>query len=75
MIHIQQVHKAFKGKPAVQNLSLQVEQGKIVGLLGANGAGKSTTINILLGFLKPDSGTVSVLQKMSAGQPRRSENK
>jgi ABC-2 type transport system ATP-binding protein len=63
MIHIQQVQKAFKGKPAVQNLSLQVEQGEIVGLLGANGAGKSTTINILLGFLKPDSGTVSVLQK------------
>lgn len=63
MIHIQQVNKSFKGKPAVQNLTLKVQQGEILGLLGANGAGKSTTINMLLGFLKPDSGTVSVLQK------------
>ncbi len=63
MINIQQAHKAFKGKPAVQNLTLQVEQGEILGLLGANGAGKSTTINMLLGFLKPDSGTISVLEK------------
>jgi len=62
MIQLQQINKSFKGKPAVQNLTLQVQQGEIMGLLGANGAGKSTTINILLGFLKPDSGTVSILQ-------------
>lgn len=63
MIHLQQVNKSFKGKPAIHNLTLQVEQGEILGLLGANGAGKSTTINMLLGFLKPDSGTINVLQK------------
>ncbi len=62
MIQLQQINKSFKGKPAIQNLTLQVQQGEIVGLLGANGAGKSTTINILLGFLKPDSGTVSILE-------------
>lgn len=60
MIHIHQVNKAFKGSPAVQNLNLQVKKGEIMGLLGANGAGKSTTINMLLGFLSPDSGTVKI---------------
>ena len=61
MIHIQNVTKSFKGKPALRQLSLQVREGEILGLLGANGAGKSTTINLLLGFLKPDSGTVRVM--------------
>lgn len=60
MIHIQNALKTFKGNPAVQNLSLRVNKGEILGLLGANGAGKSTTINLLLGFLKPDAGTVSI---------------
>ena len=60
MIEIQDVSKSFKGNIAVQNLTLNVRQGEIMGLLGANGAGKSTTINMLLGFLKPDSGTITI---------------
>jgi ABC-2 type transport system ATP-binding protein len=60
MIHIQDVSKSFKGNLAIKNLNLKVEKGEILGLLGANGAGKSTTINMLLGFLNPDSGTVSI---------------
>jgi len=63
MIQLQNVHKSFKGQPAVQNLNLQVQEGEILGLLGANGAGKSTTINMLLGFLAPDSGTVKIDEK------------
>ncbi len=63
MIHIHQVSKSFKGSPAVQNLTLSVKEGEILGLLGANGAGKSTTINMLLGFLAPDSGTVKIQEK------------
>lgn len=62
MIHIQNAKKTFKGIPAIQNLSLEVNKGEILGLLGANGAGKSTTINLLLGFLTPDSGTVHIDQ-------------
>lgn len=63
MIDIQNVNKSFKGSSAIQNLTLQVQQGEILGLLGANGAGKSTTINMLLGFLAPDSGTVRIDNK------------
>ncbi len=63
MIHIRNANKAFKGTPAVQNLTLQVQTGEILGLLGANGAGKSTTIHLLLGFLSPDSGQVLINQK------------
>lgn len=60
MIKIQNVNKSFKGQQAVKDLNLEVAQGEILGLLGANGAGKSTTINILLGFLKPESGEVAI---------------
>lgn len=60
MIQIQNIQKSFKGQKALNNLSIEVRSGEIYGLLGANGAGKSTTLNILLGFLKPDEGNTSV---------------
>ena len=56
MISIQNVSKSFKGKNAIKQLSIEIAEGEIMGLLGANGAGKSTTINMILGFIKPDSG-------------------
>ena len=60
MIEIKHISKSFKGNPAVQKLNLTINKGEILGLLGANGAGKSTTINMLLGFINPDSGTISI---------------
>ena len=60
IIRIQNITKFFNDNMAVNDLSLAINEGEIYGLLGHNGAGKSTTINILLGFLKPDSGTVSI---------------
>ncbi|AIM39043.1 ABC transporter ATP-binding protein [Sphingobacterium sp. ML3W] len=60
MITIENTKKSFKGKMAVQGLSLSVKEGQIYGLLGPNGAGKSTTLNMLLGFLQPDSGTTHI---------------
>ncbi|MFN9500473.1 MAG: ATP-binding cassette domain-containing protein [Chryseotalea sp.] len=60
MIEISQVSKSFKGQKVVNNLTLTVNEGEIVGLLGANGAGKSTTLNMVLGFLTPDAGNISI---------------
>lgn len=60
MISLQNVSKSFNGHRAVDDLSFTVQPGEIMGLLGANGAGKSTTINMLLGFLPPDAGSVKI---------------
>jgi ABC-2 type transport system ATP-binding protein len=60
MIHIQNIQKSFSGQNALDNLKLEIQAGEIYGLLGANGAGKSTTLNLLLGFLKPDTGTITL---------------
>ena len=60
LISIQNIIKSFKNLKAVDNLSLEIKEGEIYGLLGSNGAGKSTTLNILLGFLTPDSGTALI---------------
>lgn len=60
-IKVDHISKHYSGLPAVNNLSLSVGYGKVFGLLGANGAGKSTSIECILGTKTPDSGTVSVI--------------
>lgn len=62
-IETQGLTKQYNGVLAVDGLDLRVEQGEIYGFLGANGAGKSTTIGILLDYLRPTSGTVRVLDR------------
>ena len=52
--------KSFGGKPALDHFSFKVGRGEIFGLLGHNGAGKSTTLGIILGMVMPDSGDVSI---------------
>ncbi|MGB3456997.1 MAG: ATP-binding cassette domain-containing protein [Litorimonas sp.] len=52
------VSKSFGGKPAVKDVSLDVNRGEIVGFLGPNGAGKTTSLRMALGYVKPDSGQV-----------------
>ena len=61
MIKLNDISKSFKNKKALDKLSLEVSSGQIYGLLGANGAGKSTTLNLLLGFLRADSGSIEII--------------
>lgn len=60
MIQLKNLTKSFKGRPALHGLSLSVAKGEIFGLLGHNGAGKSTTLGILLGQVLPGSGEAFV---------------
>ena len=61
VIKARQLSKSYNGLSAVQELNLSVEHGTVFGLLGANGAGKSTAIECILGTKKSDSGNVSIL--------------
>lgn len=60
-IKVDKLCKAYDGISVIENLDISVSSGEVFGLLGANGAGKSTTIECILGTKKPDSGTVSIL--------------
>lgn len=60
-IETRELSKTFDRRTAVDQLSLQVQRGDVFGFLGQNGAGKSTTIRMLLGLAKPSSGSVSLL--------------
>ena len=61
IIQVRGLTKAYGQLPAVDHVSLSVKAGTVFGLLGANGAGKSTTIECILGTKKADSGEISIL--------------
>ncbi|MDD3851793.1 MAG: ABC transporter ATP-binding protein [Firmicutes bacterium] len=59
MLKIDNLVVSYGGIEALKGISLEVEEGKIVTLIGANGAGKSTTLRSIIGLVKPKSGTIS----------------
>ncbi len=59
-IKIDNLSKSFGAVKAVNNLSIRVKEGELFAFLGVNGAGKSTTINVLSGMLKKDSGSIEI---------------
>ena len=60
VIEVKDLTKSYKNLVAVDNLSFEVKEGEILGLLGPNGSGKSTTINAILSLLKCDKGIVKI---------------
>ena len=60
MIKVKDLTKRYGTTPAIKDVSFKIEKGHVYGLLGANGAGKSTTMNIITGALAPSSGNVTV---------------
>jgi branched-chain amino acid transport system ATP-binding protein len=58
-LQVRDVTVAFGGITALEDVSLEVQRGEILGVIGPNGAGKTTLFNVICGFVKPDSGTLS----------------
>lgn len=58
MINIKNVSKAFEGITAIKDISMDIKEGEIFGLVGTNGSGKSTLLRMIAGVLKPDNGEV-----------------
>ncbi len=60
MIEVSNLTRYYGDFPAIENISFSVKKGEIIGLLGLNGAGKSTTLKVLAGVLAPSSGSVQI---------------
>jgi len=58
MLEVRDIHRSFGGVKAVDGVSLDVDAGRIVGLIGTNGAGKTTLFNVISGYLGADAGSV-----------------
>ena len=70
-IEVSSLQKGYKGVPVLDDVSFTVERGSVFALLGANGSGKTTTINILTTLIKADGGTARVAGFDVATQPAR----
>src|SRR5438874_4094544 len=69
MLSVEGLTKSFDGFLAVKNVSFEVAEGEILGLIGPNGSGKSTTFNLIAGAFRPSAGSVRFLGKEVAGLP------
>lgn len=63
MVKVDHVHFSYKADKVITDLSMEVKKGQLVSILGENGSGKSTLLKLILGQLKPLSGTVTLLGK------------
>lgn len=59
MLELKHIQKSFDRTPVLKDISLQVEDGEIVSILGPSGCGKTTLLNLILGIVSPDGGTIS----------------
>jgi len=69
MLSVSGLTKRFGALRAVNNVSFEVNEGEILGLIGPNGSGKSTTFNLIAGTLRPSSGSIRLEGKEIAGLP------
>ena len=68
MLHIDSLRVSYGGIEALKGISLDVEEGEIVTLIGANGAGKSTTLRAISGLVRPSAGTITYEGSVISGQ-------
>ncbi len=69
LLHVSGLQRRFGGLRAVDGLSLDIHPGEIVGLLGPNGSGKTTAINLISGVIAPDHGSIRLEGVELAGKP------
>lgn len=67
VLTIENLSKSFENKPLFRNLNLSIQRGEVVGLLGANGTGKTTLLKIINRHLRPDNGKIHYGAKVSIG--------
>ncbi len=71
ILNISDVHVSFGGARILRGVTLEVQQGNIVSLIGANGAGKTTLLRTIAGLEKPDSGTITAFdQNITGARPK-----
>ena len=70
VLKIEGLYKSFGGLMAICDVGFHVEEGEIIGLIGPNGSGKTTALNLITGFLKPDAGTITFRGENITGLPR-----
>ena len=68
-LSVEGLKKTYRRKEAVKNVSFSMQTGEIVGLLGPNGAGKTTIFFMIVGFLRPTSGSIYFNDKDISNQP------
>lgn len=77
LLKIKNLHKSFQGVKAVNNISITLEKGKVLAILGESGSGKTTLLHLIAAFYEPDSGTLTLdneritppSEKLIAGHP------
>jgi branched-chain amino acid transport system ATP-binding protein len=67
VLNVENIAVSFGGLVAISDLSFEVHKGEIVSLIGPNGAGKTTAFNVITGFLKPNAGSITYLEKPLTG--------
>jgi branched-chain amino acid transport system ATP-binding protein len=70
LLTVEKLCKNFGGLKAVNNLDFHIDEGEIVGIIGPNGSGKTTFLNLITGFLKPNSGSINFQKTEIGNLPR-----
>ena len=68
LLKVENLGKHFGGVQAVFNVSFVLRKGEFLGVIGPNGSGKTTLVNLITGFVKPDSGKVHLSRRKYCGQ-------
>jgi branched-chain amino acid transport system ATP-binding protein len=69
LLQVTRLSKSFGGVQAIMNVSFELAKGEILGVIGPNGSGKTTLVNLITGFVKPDTGMISFKGKDITGLP------